>query len=248
MSAAIKRLREGEPVYGVMQTVSIPTLTELAVWSGFDFVILDCEHSVVDEQAHLTSLQVISGSGAFAVVRMLPGDLSGVGRYLDFGVDAVLMPHVRTPADVAAFVAAATTGPSGTRSSTGGASRAKRYGLPVATERERPLLLVLIETAEAVENITAITSMPGLDGLVIGVHDLSADLGCPNDYSAPVFKAAFVAIEQAAARAGLILGSGANPEFPVERLLEAGHRFILAGSDIVALREGYRAQLAKVGR
>lgn len=248
MSAALTRLREGNPVFGVMQTVSVPTLTELAVWSGFDFVILDCEHSVVDEQAHLTSLQVISGSDAFAVVRIRPGDVGAVGRYLDYGVDAVLMPHVRTPTDVAAFVAAAAHAPSGTRSSTGSATRAKRYGLAGQANRGRPLLLVLIETAEAVANIAAIAATPGLDGLLIGAHDLSADLGCPNDNSAPVFNAAFVGIEQAATRAGLILGSSPQPGFPVERLLKAGHRFILAGADIVALREGYRSQLVTVGR
>lgn len=241
--SSLARLRSREPLFGTLQTIPGPTLTELAVWSGFDFVVLDCEHGVVDEAAHLASLQVISGSDAFAVVRVQPGNLNAVGRYLDFGADGIMMPNIRTPAEAAALVAAATYGPKGTRSSTGGALRVARYGIAPQPNPERPLLLAMIEGAEAVANIIGIAETSGLDGFVIGPHDLSADLGCPNDYSAPAYKAAFEKIEQAATHAGLVLGSIAHPGFPVEKLIEAGHRFILASVDILALRDGFRSHL-----
>jgi 4-hydroxy-2-oxoheptanedioate aldolase len=199
---------------------------------------------VVDEQAHLASLQAISGTGAFALVRVQPGNLGAVGRYLDFGAAGILMPSVNTAADAAAFVAAATVGPEGTRSSTGNAVRAARYGTDPQSQRQRPLLLAIIEGAAAVANITAISATPGIDGFVIGPYDLAANLGCPNDFAAPAYQSGFARIEQAAAHAGLLLGCIAHPGFSVERLIGAGHRFILAGVDILALRDGFRSLLA----
>lgn len=240
---ALSRLRAREPVFGLLQTMPGPTVTELAVWSGFDFVILDCEHGVVDERAHLASLQAIAGSDGFALVRVRPGDLGAVGRYLDFGADGIIMPDLRTKEDATAFVAAATFGPEGTRSSTGNAVRAGRYGLVPRPERESPLLLGIIESEEAVANVTTIAATQGLDGFIIGPHDLAASLDCAGNFSAPAYTAAFAAIEQTATKAELLLGSIAHPGFPIARLLGAGHRFIIASVDILALRDGVHAQL-----
>lgn len=248
MNGALRRLRKGDAVFGVMQTVSASALTELALWSGFEFVILDCEHGVVDEQAQFAAIQIISASDAFSVVRVRGGDFAAVGRYLDFGADAILMADLKTPVDAAAFVSAATFGPKGTRSSAGSSSRETRYGIAGKGKRAKPLLLTMLETSEALTNVTEIAATPGIDGLVIGPHDLSADLGCPGDFSAPSYKAAFVKIEKAALNARIIVGSVPHPGFSADRLLKAGHRFILASADVIALRDGYRAHLAAVGR
>jgi 2-keto-3-deoxy-L-rhamnonate aldolase RhmA len=238
---ALARLRRREPVFGLIQTIPNPTLTELAVWSGFDFVILDGEHGVADEAAHLTCLQVLSGSAAFSAVRVAPGQFGAVGRYLDLGADAILMPDVQTPEEAAAFVAAATPGPKGTRSSTGSA-RATRYGLR-RSAGEAPLLLALIEGQRAIRQMEAIAATPGLGGFVVGPSDLSADLECPNDFSSPVYASAFAAIEQGAARAKLVIGTKPHPGYPLERLLAGGHRFIIAAADIQVLRDGFRNEL-----
>lgn len=241
---ALQRLRARQPVLGVLQVLPSATVTELALWSGYDFVMLDCEHALVDEQAQLGSLQVIGGSSAFAAVRVRPGDLPAVGRYLEFGADCILMPDVQTAQEAAAFVAAATYGPAGTRSSTSTGTRTTRYGLASDTAPpERCLLLALIEGRRGVENVEAIAATPGLDGLVIGSHDLSADLGSPGIHSTPEYQSAFVRIEGAAKRAGIILGGGAHPGYPLERLAEAGFCFLLASVDFLAMREGFRAHL-----
>jgi 2-keto-3-deoxy-L-rhamnonate aldolase RhmA/pimeloyl-ACP methyl ester carboxylesterase len=246
--SALARLRLGEAVFGALQSIPTPVVTEIAVWSGYDFVILDCEHAIVDETAHLAALQVIAGSDAFAVVRVRPGDLSAVGRYLDIGADGILLPDVRSAAEAQAFVAAAFPAPAGTRSSTGGSARATRYRLVSSEPRARPLLLAMIEGAQAVSAISAIAATPGLDGLVIGPYDLAADLGAPEDFSTPAYREAFAEVARAAVRAGILLGSRSHPGFPIERLLDAGHRFILLSSDAAALRDGYRAHLEAVRR
>jgi 2-keto-3-deoxy-L-rhamnonate aldolase RhmA len=230
-------------MFGAAQLVPSPVISELCVWSGFDFVLIDCEHGVIDEAAQLSCLQVIGAHGGMSAVRIRAGDLAAVGRYLDFGADAIFMPDVRTAQEAAAFVAAGTFGPEGSRSSTSGGVRARRYGLPQPPLCARPGLFALIESRAAVEAIDEIAATPGLSGLVIGPQDLSADLGCEGDFADQAYVAAFGLAEAAARAAGLVLGSRPNPRYPATRLIEAGHRLILLGADIAALREGLGAML-----
>lgn len=240
---ALARLRKGHASFGTLQSLPTSIVTEIAVLSGYDFVILDCEHTVLDERSHVASLQVISGSDAFGVVRVRQQDFSAVGRYLDLGADGILLPDVQSASEAREFVAAATLGPKGTRSSTGGSARALRYGIGGKVPAARPLLLAMIEGAAAVAAIDEIAATPGLDGLVIGPNDLAADLGTTDDFSTTEYAQAFRAVERAATRAGLILGTRAHRGYPVERLLKSGHRFILVDADVAALREGYRSNL-----
>jgi 2-keto-3-deoxy-L-rhamnonate aldolase RhmA len=235
-------LRARRPVFGVVQTLPSPTIAELAVLCGFDFVVLDCEHGVIDEAAHVACLQVISAGGALAAVRVRANDFDAVARYLDFGADAILLPDVQSARQASAFVNAATHGPLGTRSSTGN-SRAARYGLGRAPDAEPPLLFALVEGARAIEQIDAIVSTPGLSGVIVGPNDLAADLGCGTDFNAERYVNAFVAVERAAGAARVLLGTKPHGSFTVSRLLQSGHHLIIASADIVALREGLRAHL-----
>jgi 4-hydroxy-2-oxoheptanedioate aldolase len=240
--SAAARLAGRQPVFGMVQTLPSPIIAELAVLCGFDFVILDCEHGIIDEAAHLACLQVISANGALAAVRVRANDFDAIARYLDFGAGAILVPDVQGPEQAAALVRAATHGPLGTRSSTGN-SRAARYGLGQAQDVQPPLLFALIESARAVESIDDILATPGLSGVIVGPNDLAADLGCGVDFSVKNYVDAFETIERSAARAGLLLGTKPHGTFTVSRLLQSGHHMIIAGADIVALREGMRAHL-----
>ncbi|QGZ94932.1 HpcH/HpaI aldolase family protein [Terricaulis silvestris] len=241
-ASALSRLRAGGHVHGVLQTMPSSAISELAILVGFDFVILDCEHGLIDAGAHLSCLQVISATPAFSAVRVRPHDLHAVGRYLDLGADAILMPNVRNTQEAKAFVAAATHGPRGTRSSTGSGARASRYGLGAEGERAEPLLLAMIESREAVNDIEAIANTLGLGGFVIGPHDLSSDLGC--EKSTLAYLEAVTAIEGAAKRAHLVLGTGAYAGAGLDALKERGYRFILSSVDVLALRDGLGAHLA----
>lgn len=243
-AADLEQLKSGKVMFGAAQLIASPTISELCVWSGLDFVLIDCEHGVIDETAHLACLQVIAGAGGMSIVRVRAGDLAAVGRYLDFGADAIFMPDVQSAAHAAAFVAAGTFGPEGSRSTTGGGVRARRYGLPQTSPSPRPGLFALIESRSAVEDIEAIAATRGLDGLVVGPNDLSADLGCAGDFANPDYGKAFSRVEAAARSAGLVLGSRPHPGYSVERLVDAGHRLILLGADVGALREGLGAMLA----
>src|SRR5258707_4160078 len=92
--SAAERLRARQPVFGVVQTLPSPTIAELAVLCGFDFIILDCEHGVIDEGAHLACLQVISAGGAFAAVGARAEDFVAVARYLCFCAESTIVSPV----------------------------------------------------------------------------------------------------------------------------------------------------------
>lgn len=243
-AAGLERLGAGDVMLGVAQLIPSPAISELCIWSGLDFVLIDCQHGVIDEAAQLCCLQVIGANGGMSAVRVQAGDLAAVGRYLDFGADAIFMPDVRSAREAAAFVAAGSFGPEGSRSSTSGGVRNRRYGLQQPPLCARPGLFALIESRGAVEGIDALAATPGLSGLVIGPQDLSADLGCEGDFADPAYAAAFERVEAAARSAGLVLGSRPHPGYPAARLVEAGHRLILLGADVAALREGLGAMLA----
>src|SRR5258708_35343492 len=239
---ALERLRRGHPVFGAIQLFPLPSSAEMALWCGYDFVVIDCEHGIVDEGAQVASLQLLSPTPAFSAVRVRAGDYAGVGKYLDFGADGILMPEVRSGEEAAAFVSAARFGPDGTRSSSA-AVRSARFGLGPLADRTDPLLLALIEGRAGVQRIDEIVRVEGLSGIVIGPNDLSADLGKPGDYDCADYRRAFVAVETAALAAGLIIGTRPHPGFPASLLVERGHRFLLASADAIALRNGLAADL-----
>lgn len=222
-------------MFGLVQALVSPQISELAIWAGFDFLILDCEHGVADEAGHLACLATAQNYPAFVAVRLRKGDLAAVGRYADWGADALLMPDVGSVGEAEAFVAAARPGKSGSRSSAS-LTRAGHYGLRAPASP--PLLLAMIESAAGVAAADGIAAA-GVDGLVIGPSDLSADLGLP--YASDAYRIAFEQVEQAARARGKILGSRFHPPFDRDRLVAGGHRFILAASDLGILAGGLRA-------
>jgi len=237
MSESLARLRKGQAVFGLMQTYPIAAVTEIMVWSGYDFVILDSEHGVADEGAQLDALRVIEGSSAFSIVRVRPGDESAVARYLDFGADGLMIPDVRTAvqAEQVARVAYERW--------TGGL-RGDRYGRSKPNKGQMPLLIALIEAPEGVANVEAILSVRGIEGVVIGAGDLSTTLGTPGNFSTPAYLAAVERVERAALARGKILGAKPDKDSPIAGLFERGYRLFMIGRDMPLLRSVLAGTLA----
>jgi 2-keto-3-deoxy-L-rhamnonate aldolase RhmA len=239
---ALERLQRDEPVFGMMQTYPDPALTELAIWCGYDFIMLDAEHGVQDETAQLNVLRTIAASHAFSLVRTRSCDKSEVARYLDFGADGVIVPNVSTALQVKRIVAC-------TRDRWTGGLRADRYGL----KRERadlalPLFLVLIESPQGVENVEAILGIEGVNGALVGPGDLSVRLGRPGEFAAPEFLTAVEQVERAVRLRNKILGGKIDETTPLLTLLERGHRLIIVGRDMALVRNGFLEALDAVKR
>lgn len=243
-----QRLAEQKVLLGLMQTVPHPMLGEMAAICGYDFLILDSEHGFFGELEHLQALLTLGSAGIGAFVRMREHDPQAVGRYLDMGADGILVPNVSSAAQAASFARAMEYPPAGIRHCAGPMTRASCYGVDFAAHLKAPragtLLAVMIETALGVANVEDILAVAGVDAVIVGPFDLTADLGFPGDFSHPDYTQALARIERAAAAHGKILGTAPHPGNPIEALLARGHRLITVGTDITLLREAMAARVA----
>jgi 4-hydroxy-2-oxoheptanedioate aldolase len=179
------RLAEGRACVGpLFQEFWSPELFEFVGLAGFDYVILDGEHAGVDPQTARNLARAAQGVGITAMARVPNGEASLVLRYLDAGLEGLILPHCNTAEDAEAFVRACKFPPRGIRGAAN-SSRAAGYGftqtpLEHLEQADREVLcLALIEEPRAVENLPAILAVDGLDGCFVGAGDMALLLGRP---------------------------------------------------------------------
>ena len=159
-----------------------PELFEFCALAGFDFVIADGEHAGVDPQAVRNLARAAQGAGATALARVPNGEPSLVLRYLDAGVEGLILPHCNSAADAEGLVRASRYPPRGIRGAAS-SSRAAGYGFAQTpgehlTQSDREVLcLGLIEEPRAVEALPEILRVDGLDGCFVGAGDMALTLG-----------------------------------------------------------------------
>jgi 4-hydroxy-2-oxoheptanedioate aldolase len=172
------RLAAGEPLLGALLRMPSEELVEMVAVSGFDFVLVDCEHGPADVTELRRHLALAQLHGVPVLVRVGGHEPALVLRALDAGAEGVVAPHVDTPEQAAALVASAQYPPTGTRGfATYG--RSGRFGLVDAAEHlrdaaERTLVFGMIESPAAVARTEEIVAVPGLDGIMVGTADLRA--------------------------------------------------------------------------
>lgn len=242
-----ERLKAGAQTVGVWMSIPSPDLTEALSRLGFDWFVYDHEHSPLNLQTIQTLMQALGGSKAVPIVRVAWNDPVIIKRALDIGAYGVIVPWVSSREEAVNVVRACRYPPRGIR---GFGPRRPSYleGLEeyVTTADEEILILVQIETREAVENLENILSVDGIDGVFIGPMDLSASLGYLGRPFEPEVQETIDRIFEAGRRAGVITGIyGMNLE-DVERRLKQGFQFVCVGSDLGLLLERAREVLSRV--
>ena len=208
--AGLRRvLAEPGPVYSAILTIPDPGVAAILAWSGFDYVVIDAEHAPFTLESMRACVDAIAPSPAASVVRVAANDATNIKQALDLGVDGVQVPSVRDAEGAAAAVSASRYSPAGTRGV--GLGHATRYGANVeeylAGANSRVAVLAMIEDGVGVENAAAIAAVDGLDGVVIGPFDLSADLGLLGQLEHPTVQAAFDRVIGCCVAAGTKVGS-----------------------------------------
>jgi 2-dehydro-3-deoxyglucarate aldolase len=242
-----ERLAAGKVAIGTQLRFGSPAIAELCAAAGFDYVIIDGEHAPQTPTGVLAQLHAVNGTDCTPIMRLGRNDPDEIRLYLDMGAGGVLIPLLRTAEDAEKAARACRLPPVGTRSF--GPSRAYRYGVDkdwFRTANDDVLCLIIIETADAVENIDAILAVPGLDGFVVGPADLSIELGVPMEMTHPRVHAATEKVLLAAKRAGKYGGMGfylSDPEMMKTRIAQ-GAQLILAGMDEAMMREACERILA----
>lgn len=232
------RLKAGERQIGFWSTLPDSGLVELLANCGYDWLLIDSEHSPLDPAAVMPLLQASDGYPTSAVVRPGWNDKVEIKRLLDLGAQTLLVPYVQDAEEARAAVAAVRYPPAGIRGVSGG-SRASRYGAIadyVKRAGEEICLLVQVETMEAAARIEEIAAVDGVDGIFIGPADLAASMGYPGEPGhAEVRKAVCDAVRRIVA-AGQPAGFLSGDQGYVQEVAEAGATFLAVGVDAALLR------------
>jgi len=241
-----QRLLNGETLLGCWAVLGSPSTGEILGQSGFDWVLIDMEHGLVDESAALGILQALGATPAGAVVRVLKAEPPIVQRILDMGAEGVMFPRLQNAEEVAGAIAATRYQPSGRRG-VARIVRATGYGVHfdeyLQQARDRILNVVQIENQEALAGVDAIAAIDGVDVLFIGPSDLTAALGIFRQFDHPLFRDAVAACAAAARKNGKVAGALLSTPDDISMYCELGYRFLALGSDAGFVAGGAKSAL-----
>jgi 2-dehydro-3-deoxyglucarate aldolase len=256
LASAIKsKLSRGEVSIGSWMSMGHVSIAEILASAGYDWVVVETEHTAIDVSEVLRLLIAIEGRGSVPLVRLAWNDPIQCKAVLDSGAAGVIVPMVNTRADAELAVEGAKYPPLGRRGV--GLARAQAYGQQfdeyVRRANEDSLLVVQIEHIEAVENIEEILGVPGIDATFIGPYDLSMSMGLPGQLTHPDVLAARERVLKATLDRGLVAGIHlVHPDQAAAGMAEyvaKGYRFIALGTDILFLGDSARSLAAEtVGR
>jgi 4-hydroxy-2-oxoheptanedioate aldolase len=211
---------------------------EIVAHSGYDWILLDTEHSPNELPGLLSQLQALKGGTASPVVRAAWNDTVLIKRILDIGAQSILLPYVQNAEEAKRAVQAVRYPPNGVRGVAGG-SRASNFGRinGYLTKADAEIcLLVQVETRSALDQIEAIASVDGVDGVFIGPADLSASLGYLGNIQHPEAQAAIKDAAARLAKVGKAAGILTGIEAEAKRYIEWGYNFVAVGTDTALLR------------
>ncbi|MEO7403661.1 MAG: HpcH/HpaI aldolase/citrate lyase family protein [Burkholderiales bacterium] len=241
-------LRQGKPQIGLWNSLNSYVTTEVIAGAGYDWILIDTEHSPNDIAGLHQQLQAMMENPlSTPVVRPPWNDMVTIKRYLDVGCQSLLIPYVQNADEAADAVRFTRYPPHGVRGISG-SSRSSRFGRVknyLAQASKELCLLVQTETIEAIGQIEKMAAVDGVDGIFIGPGDLSASMGYLGQLSHPevlkVIDDAVVRIKKTGKAAGILTPD----ETLAKRWLALGATFVAVGMDTGLLARGAEALRAK---
>ena len=242
---AIKR---GETVFGTMvQEVRSPGIAQILAAAGFDFFFIDMEHGPYDLQTVADMVRVGRLAGIAPFIRVPDLVYFLMSRPLDAGAQGLMVPRVDTPDQVRKVVSYMKYPPVGERGCA--VQRGHSDYLSVPTKEfmewanEHTLVIIQIESKEAVENIDEMVSIPGVDVALIGPNDLSVSLGIPGEQTHPMEVEAIEKVIAACKKHGVAPGIHTGNVDQLKGWMEKGMRFITWSGDIPMLMNASQTAL-----
>jgi len=243
-----QRLLRGDIVRGCMLSeLSTPNLARMFHGFGFDFLILDCEHGYFDMIETANLIAVASGYDFPIIIRVAQGNQKDAAKYLDMGAEGIILANVNSSVQAEELARLCLYAPEGDR----GVSTFRAHtnynpsGVKDLMKRanEKNLVMVQIESAEAVDLIDSITAIPGLDGIVLGPNDFTQHIGFFGQYEHPIIEEAIKKMEDAAKKYGKWSGVITANENLLRRCMAVGMHFFSAGSELSMLAAGAKTTM-----
>lgn len=230
-------MRAGRQLYGTLVISPSPRWVPVVRQAGLDFVFIDTEHIALDRAQVSWMCQAYAACGVPPIVRIPSPDPFEAVKILDGGAVGIIAPYIETPEQVEALRGAVKHRPL-----RGAKLDALIAGKPLEAELDAyiqnrcadNILIANIESVPAIEALDEILKVPGLDGVLIGPHDLSCSLGVPEQYNHPKFIEAAHTIFRKARAAGRAAGIHYWGDLEAEAsLVRAGANFLIHSSDLV---------------
>jgi len=231
-------LRNGRVSIGAWMQIPHSSVAEILGASGYDWLAVDLEHGAFSLHQLPDIFRAIELGGTLPIARLSEGSKTECKQVLDAGAGGVIVPMIETADQLISVRNACRWPPAGERGV--GFSRANLFGKNFdryQEEAQSPLLVAMIENAEALNNIESILSVSGLDALLVGPYDLSASLGCIANFQHPDFLNALNKISNACRSAKIAMGVHIVEPSKEElrKKIDLGYQFIAYSIDAVIL-------------
>ena len=244
------KLAQSEVTIGSWITLGHPSIAEIMATAGFDWLVLDMEHSVLELSEVQMLIQVLDMKKCPAIVRLTSNHPDQIKRVMDAGATGVMIPMVRSAADAEAAVQSVYYPPRGKRGV--GLARAQGYGAQFKQYKnwleENAVVVAMIEHIDAVNTIDSILSVDGIDAYIIGPYDLSGSMGHIGEFDHPEVTSAIEKVLKAGNRLGKPGGIHVvepNQDELQQRIV-AGFSFIGYGLDIRILDTLCRSHIQSI--
>lgn len=244
-----RKLLQNRLVLGTWITLPHSAIAEIFAKAGFDWVVVDLEHSSITCEKAEELVRTIESAQSIPLVRLTSNDTNQIKRVMDAGAHGIIVPNVKSAEDARNAVAATRYYPKGFRGV--GLARAQGYGASfrdyLIWQNEGPIVIVQIEDQIALNHLDGIFKVPGITGFMIGPYDLSCSLGVPGQFSGKKFQVAEKKILDAGRKAGCPAGIHIVEPDPrrLRVAIRKGFHFIAYSVDIrmldVAARLGLKA-------
>lgn len=235
-----RRLSEGRPLIGVWAMLNSTAAIEGLSWAGFDWLLIDGEHSPVELGDVLSHLRAMEASPTVAITRIADNDPVLFKRHLDIGARTIMVPMIQSAGEAASAVQAMRYPGAGQRGFAA-MHRASRYGHIrdyVQRAGEGLFLIGQVETPAALSQVSEIAAVEGMDAVFFGPGDLSAHMGKLGHPADPEISEAIVRGARQVQAAGKFAGALAASADQARLFLSAGLDFVSVGSDCGLLFSG----------
>ena len=243
-----EKLTNGDKTIGAFLQMMSPVSAEILSQSGFDWLIVDLEHAPGDFANLQAQLQAMNGSGVLPFARAPWNDEVAIKRILDTGVMGVLVPYVNSRHEAEAAVAACKYPPRGVRGVAGSPRAAGYTGNAaeyLASANDEIIVMIAVETTEAVDNLDEILRIPDLDGIFIGPMDLASSMGHLGNPNHPDAQAQIEIIEKKVLASDKFLGTVATTADKAKHCFDAGYQWLVVIQDGAALVQAGRSKVTE---
>jgi len=246
------KLSNNEVSIGSWITIGNTVVAEIMAKAGYDWLVIDLEHSSIDIQTAAKLIRIIDLCNVTPLVRLTSNNPDQIKRVMDAGAYGIVVPMVNSRKQAEQAVASTRYGPKGIRGV--GLARAQGYGNKfkeyLKWQRDEPIVIVQIEHKDAINNLEEIFTTPGVDGFIIGPYDLSCSLGIPGEFNNKEFIDTVNYIKSIGEKFNCSVGMHiVEPDSSIlSKCIDDGYKFIAYSVDIRVIDVGFRLGASYIAR